>query len=137
MDDKTSFVDEPVLSRRTADPQGVVRKNLKMMVYLGAALVLIVASILSSRSTKASSKTDLNGKPPQPFVQDNTAANVQDMKAQVASEAQKQQDAATAASLAATQFGTPAQQASAAMYGPTGQPQAVNCVPGQTCPPSA
>ena len=136
MDDKTSFVDEPVLSRRTTDPQGVVRKNLKMMVYLGAALVLIVASILSSRSTKASSKTQLNGKPPQPFVQDNTAANVQEMKAQVASETQKQQDAA-AASLAAAQVGTPAQQASAAMYGPTGQAQTVNCVPGQTCPSSA
>ena len=137
MEEIQNNTNEPALTSRITDPKGVIRRNLKMMVYLGAALVLIVASILSSRGTKAGSKTPANGIPPQPFVQDNTASNVQDLKTQVASEKQKdQQDAAAAASLAAAQGLMPAQQASAAMYGPTGQPQATSCAPGQPCPPA-
>jgi type IV secretion system protein TrbI len=137
MEDIQNNASEPTLSTRITDPKGVIRRSLKMMVYLGAALVLIVASILSSHSTKAGSKTPPKGTPPQPFVQDNTASNVQDLKTQVASEKQKeQQDAAATASLAAAQGLTPTQQASAAMYGPTGQSQTMACVPGQPCAPS-
>ncbi len=136
MEDTHNISEDPILTNRTREPQGVLRKNLKMMVYLGAAIVLIVASILSSRTTKAGSKTPPKGTPPQPFVQDNTANNVQDLKTQVANEQQKaQQDAATAALLASAQAGTPAQQAAAGMYGPTGQP-VTPCVPGTPCAPS-
>jgi len=64
---------------------------------------------------------------PNPQVQDNTANNVQALHSQLAIEHQRQQQEA---SLGAAS-GTPAQQASAASYGATGQP--VPCVPGQVC----
>ena len=39
---------EPELRRAKADPKGVLQKNLKTFVYLGAALLVIVAALFSS-----------------------------------------------------------------------------------------
>ena len=110
----------PQLSQNTSEPKGVIRKNIKMFVYLGAILLLITASLFSSKK-KTPNGTPAKGTPPQPFVQDNTANNIADLQNQLAAEKQKQQqDAQLAAAMAATQ--TPAQQQAAAMYGPNGQP---------------
>jgi type IV secretion system protein VirB10 len=110
----------PQLSQNASEPKGVIRKNIKMFVYLGAILLLIVASFFSSKK-KTPTGTPAKGTPPQPFVQDNTANNIADLQNQLAAEKQKQQqDAQLAAAMAATQ--TPAQQQAAAMYGPNGQP---------------
>jgi type IV secretion system protein VirB10 len=110
----------PQLSQNASEPKGVIRKNLKMFVYLGAILLLITASLFSSKK-KTPNGTPAKGTPPQPFVQDNTANNIADLQNQLAAEKQKQQqDAQLAAAMAASQ--TPAQQQAAAMYGPNGQP---------------
>ena len=112
--------EDPQLTQCTPEPQGVIRKNLKMFVYLAAIALLIVASLFSSKQKK-SSNVSAKGTPPQPFVQDNTANNVADLQNQLATERQKQQqDQQTAAALAAAQ--TPAQQAAANQYAPNGQP---------------
>jgi type IV secretion system protein TrbI len=110
----------PQLSQNASEPKGVIRKNIKMFVYLGAILLLITASLFSSKK-KTPNGSPAKGTPPQPFVQDNTANNIADLQNQLAAEKQKQQqDAQLAAAMAASQ--TPAQQQAAAMYGPNGQP---------------
>jgi type IV secretion system protein VirB10 len=127
---------EPELRRAKADPKGVLQKNLKTFVYLGAALLVIVAALFSSTGKKTpAQQAAVKNQPPQPTIQDNTDNNVQDLKNQLKAERdkEKQQAAAAAASgdpsLAST---TPAQQAVAAGYGPTGV--AAPCAPGQPCP---
>jgi type IV secretory pathway VirB10-like protein len=127
---------EPMLQRNLELPKGVLQKNLKTFVYLGAALLVIVAALFSS-SGKKSPAQQVNGKgqPPQPALQDNTDSNVQELKNQLQAERQKEQQATMAAAavadpaLAST---TPAQQAAAAAYGPSGV--AAPCVPGRPCP---
>ncbi len=112
--------DDPQLTRRVIEPKGVIRKNIKMFVYLGAVLLLIGASFFSSKK-KTPGNTPAKGTPPQPFVQDNTANNVADLQNQLAAEKLKQQqDVQMAAALASAQ--TPAQQQAAAQYGTNGQP---------------
>jgi type IV secretion system protein VirB10 len=122
----------PELTKRAVEPKGVLQKNLKPMLYLGAALLVIVAAIFSGTGKKTpTQKSGTPNQPPQPTIQDSTDNNVQDLKNQVAAAQQKaaQQPAnPTDPSLANA---TPAQQAVAQAYGPTGQP--VPCVPGQPC----
>jgi type IV secretion system protein VirB10 len=123
---------EPELRRKAIDPKGVLRKNIKPLMYLGAAGLVIVAAVLSAHTKPTSNKPSAaQHQPPQPVVQDNTDNNVQDLKNQLAAERQKaaQQAAANDVSMAAA---TPAQRSVAAGYGPTGQP--VSCAPGQPCP---
>ncbi len=121
---------EPELTNRTADPKGVLQKNLKPMLYLGAAVLVIVAAIFSGSGKKpAAQKGATPNQPPQPMIQDATDNNVQDLKNQVAAAQQKAAQQGADPTLANE---TPAQQAAAATYGPTGQ--AVACVPGQPCP---
>lgn len=124
---------EPELTKRSIDPKGVLQKNLKPMLYLGAALLVIVAAIFSGAGKKpANQKGATPNQPPQPMLQDATDNNVQDLKNQVAAAQQKdtQQGAnSTDSSL------TPAQQTAASGYGPTGQ--AAPCIPGQPCPQQA
>src|ERR1700722_19797244 len=92
---------EPLLQNKIPMPKGVLQKNLKMLVYLGAAGVLIVASILSSKG-KQPVKAGTKDGPPQPFVQDSTDNNVRALRSQVEAErAKQQQDAALAAALGA------------------------------------
>jgi len=128
MTDKTTQTakDDPQLTQRASEPQGVIRKNIKVCVYLGAILLLIGASLISSK--KKPTNTPAKGTPPQPYVQDNTATNVAELQNQLAAEKQKeQQDAQMAAAMAANQ--TPAQQQAATLYGPNGQPMPPQAYP--------
>src|SRR5215471_1202409 len=122
---------EPELRRKATDPKGVLQKNIKPLMYLGAAGLVIVAAVLSAHTKPTPNKPSAaQHQPPQPVVQDNTDNNVQDLKNQLAAERQKaaQQAAVNDSSLT---MATPAQRAVAAGYGPTGQP--VPCTPNQPC----
>lgn len=128
---------DPELRKAKIDPKGVLQKNLKTFVYLGAALLVIVAALFSSTGKKTpTTQAVAKGQPPQPMLQDNTDNNVQELKNQLKAERDKEQqqaamNPATGADSALT-GATPAQQQAAAAYGPTGV--AANCIPGQTCP---
>jgi len=132
---------EPELRRSKDEPKGVLQRNLKTLVYLGAALLVIVAAIFSSSGKKGPGQQAAGkGQPPQPMVQDNTDNNVQDLKNQLQAERQKeQQQAAAAAAMGgdpALGSATPAQQAAYGGnpdYAPGGR--YFGCVPGQVCTP--
>ena len=99
--------EDPQLTQRASEPKGVIRKNIKMFVYLGAIALLIVASLFSAKK-KPANGAPVKGTPPQPFVQDNTANNVADLQNQLAAEKLKQQqDQQMAAALAAAQTPAP------------------------------
>jgi type IV secretion system protein TrbI len=121
-------VSEPELRRAKIDPKGVLQKNLKTLVYLGAALLVIAAALFSSTAKKTpTQQAATNGQPPQPMLQDNTENNVQDLKNQLKAQQDKdRQQSATATANngdAALAAATPAQQTAAAP-----------CIPGQPCP---
>jgi len=131
---------EPELRRTNSDPKGVLQKNLKTFVYLGAALLVIAAALFSSTAKKTpAQQAAAKGQPPQPTLQDNTDSNVQDLKNQLKAEREKEQQQSTATVAPdgdpALASATPAQRAAAAAYGPTGI--AAPCVPGQPCPQPA
>jgi type IV secretion system protein VirB10 len=127
---------EPTLHRNLELPKGVLQKNLKTFVYLGAALLVIVAALFSSSGKKTpAQQATAKGHPPQPTLQDNTDSNVQELKNQLQAERQKEQQATMAAAALgdpALASATPQQRSAAAAYGPTGL--AVPCIPGQPCP---
>jgi len=130
---------EPELKKKIFEPKGVLQKNMKMLVFLGASALVIVAAIISAGGKKPASQTAAKSQPPQPMIQDNTESNIQDLKSQLAAEQQKdaQQQAALAQANAVNPLlagATPAQQAAAAGYAPNGLP--VGCVPGQPCAPA-
>ena len=124
---------EPMLQRNLELPKGVLQKNLKTFVYLGAALLVIVAALFSSSGKKTpAQQASAKGQPPQPALQDNTDSNVQELKNQIQAERQKEQQATMAAAVMGDPSTTPQQRAAAAAYGPTGI--TVPCLPGQPCP---
>ncbi len=126
---------EPTLRRNLELPKGVLQKNLKTFVYLGAALLVIVAALFSSSGKKTpGQQASTKGQPPQPALQDNTDSNVQEWKNQLQAERQKEQATMAAAAMGdpALASATPQQRFAAAAYGPTGV--AVPCIPGQPCP---
>jgi type IV secretion system protein TrbI len=89
---------EPTLRRNLDLPKGVLQKNLKTFVYLGAVLLVIVAALFSSSGKKTpGQQTAAKGQPPQPALQDNTDSNVQELKNQLQAERQKEQQATMAA----------------------------------------
>jgi type IV secretory pathway VirB10-like protein len=112
---------EPQLTDRTPAPKGVLQKNIKMYVYFGGILVLVLAMFFSS----GKKKTGPSGKPkdatPAPEIQDNTASNVAALRTQLDMEKQRQQQEAALAAASAN-YGTPAQQTAAASLGANGQP---------------
>src|SRR6202050_1794767 len=127
----------PTLRPNPGLPKGVLQKNLKTFVYLGAALLVIVAALFNSSGSKKTpaGQGAAKGQPPQPALQDHTDSNVQELKNQLQAERQKEQQATkAAAAMADPAFAsaTPPQQAPAAAYGPAGV--AVPCVPGRPCP---
>src|ERR1700690_3636404 len=137
--DRTSHVEpqvEPTLRGLLEQPKGVLQKNLKTFVYLGAALLVIVAALFSYTGKKTPAKqAAAKGQPPQPTLQDNTDNNVQDMKNQVQAERQKEQQAANIAAAAqdpALASATPAQQAAAAALGPSREAP-TSCGSGRPC----
>ena len=92
-DNSTVKVDpEPELRRTQIEPRGVLQRNLKVLVYLGGAILVIVAAIFSSTGKKTQMT---KGQPPQPMVQDNTDNNVQDLKNQLHADQQKGERQAT------------------------------------------
>jgi type IV secretory pathway VirB10-like protein len=125
----------PTLRRNLELPKGVLQKNLKTFVYLGAASLVIVAALFSSSGKKTpGQQASAKGQPPQPALQDNTDSNVQELKNQLQAEHQKEQQATMAAAAmgdSALASATPQQRSAAAAYGPTGL--AVPCIPGQPC----
>ena len=127
---------EPTLHRNLELPKGVLQKNLKTFVYLGAALLVIVAALFSSSGKKTpGQQANAKGQQPQPTLQDNTDSNVQELKNQLQAERQKEQQATMAAAALgdpALASATPQQRSAAAAYGPTGV--AAPCIPGQPCP---
>lgn len=125
--------DGPELRRDEHVPKGVLHKNLKPMLYLGAAALVILAAVFSGTAKRSPMQPAGSGhEPPQPVLQDNTANSVADLKSQVAAaEERAAQDTAQQPAATATGGMTAAQQAASAAYGPTGQP--VACASGQPC----
>ena len=130
---------EPQLQNKTPEPKGVLQKNLKAAIWVGAVVLLILASLFTGKSKTP--KIAAKGTPPQPMLQDTTQQNAADLHNQVQAErAKEQQDAAVQASLGATGTGTdtaaspinpqygPAQTAD---YAPGGR--YYGCTPGQYC----
>ena len=132
---QTDPAGDPTLRRNLELPKGVLQKNLKIFVYLGAALLVIVAALFSSSGKKTpAQQAGAKGQPPQPTLQDNTDSNVQELKNQIQAERQKERQATIAAAAIgdpALASATPAQRSVAAAYGPNGL--AAPCVPGQPC----
>jgi type IV secretion system protein VirB10 len=138
-DPQTGPQTEPTLRRYLGQPSGVLQKNLKTLVYLGAVSLVIVAALFSSSGKKTpAQQAATKGQPPQPTLQDNTDNNVQELKNYLQAERQKEQQATAAAAAMgdpALTSATTAQQAAAAAYGPTGVAVPnVPCVPGRPCP---
>ena len=127
---------EPALRGLLEQPKGVLQKNLKTFVYLGAAVLVIVAALFSSTGKKTpAQQAAAKGQPPQPTLQDNTDNNVQDLKNQVQAERQKERQAANIAAAAqdpALASATPAQHAVAAAFGPSDE-ASTSCGPGRLC----
>jgi type IV secretion system protein VirB10 len=124
---KTSPQAEPTLRHILEQPKGVLQKNLKTFVYLGAALLVIVAALFSSTGKKTpAQQAAATGQAPLPTVQDNTDNNVQDLKNQLQAERQKEQQAAAAAM---------EDPASAALAAAARDPNGVGaaCTPGRPC----
>ncbi|MGA8617068.1 MAG: TrbI/VirB10 family protein [Candidatus Sulfotelmatobacter sp.] len=134
-DAQTEPPGDPTLRRNLELPKGVLQKNLKTLVYLGAALLVIGAALFSSSGKKTPvQQAGAKGQPPQPTLQDNTDRNVQELKNQIQAERQKEQKATMAAAAVrdpALASATPAQRTVDASYGPNGV--AAPCVPGQPC----
>src|SRR6202167_4558052 len=132
---QTESRSEPMLRRYLGKPNGVLRKNLKTFVYLGAAMLVIVAALFSSSGKKTpAQQVGTKGLPPQPTLQDNTDSNVQELKNQIQAERQKERQATMAAAAMgdpALASATPAERTVAGAYGPNGL--AAPCVPGQPC----
>lgn len=124
---------EPELRRNEHAPKGVLQKNLKPLLYFGAALLVILAAVFSG-TAKTSPKQQAGNEHggPQPMLQDNTTNNVADLKSQVAAAEEKAAQSAAQEPVATAGAGmTAAQQATSAAYDPTGRP--VACAPGQPC----
>jgi type IV secretion system protein VirB10 len=76
---------EPSLVKRITDPKGVIGKNLKPMLYVAAAMLVIGASIISGTPKKsAAGKNSASGLPPQPLLTDSTETNVLDLNSHLA-----------------------------------------------------
>jgi type IV secretion system protein VirB10 len=97
--------EEAQLRRSQAQPRGVLQGNLKMIVYLCAALLVIVAGVFSAVGKHGTGQT--KGLPPQPMIQDNTESNAEQLRGQIP---------------------PPVAPRLAPDYAPPG------CLPGQPCP---
>ena len=115
----------------------MIRKNLKVWIFLGASAVVVAAAIVSNygKKTPAHSAASQH-EPPQPTLQDNTDNNVQDLKNQLAAERQKEAQAAAAQAPQTndTHSLRTAHLRSRQLPRPTGRHgQATPCTPGQPC----
>ncbi len=120
-------ISEPQLRDRIRSPRGVVQKNAKVLLYMGAVVLLILATLVSSIRKKPTTPAPREAAAA-PLMQDNTANSVAAMHAQLASEKPVTEQGGD---------GTAAQQAAAVAYGSNGLPvTASSCLPGQPCTPN-
>ena len=112
-------VSDPQLTDHTPQPRGVLQKNLKGMLYLGAVVILLAAALLSAHKSPTVAEK-AKDQPPQPYVQDNTANNIDTLQRELAANKQREQQDAQLATNAGG--GNTAQQSAAAAYGPDGRP---------------
>lgn len=128
---------EAGLANKTAEPKGVIGRNLKMQVYLGIAVLFIGATALSSLHHKTpANKVDPN-KPPSPMLQDVSATNIEEMKREIARQQQEGAHPAPAVDPSlpvGMQSGIPG-QSTTLQYGANGMPVNNSCLPGQPCGP--
>jgi type IV secretion system protein TrbI len=118
------FERAPELATRVAQPGGVIRRNLKMQVYLGIAILFIVATAVSSLRHKATPKQQNQVTP----MAQTSDANIEEMRKSL----ELQQRQAAAIRLPNQPEGaTPTPADSSA---PNPAALAYNCVPGQPCP---
>ena len=124
MADTVDAAADPKLTDHTPQPKGVLQKNLKMFLYLGAVVLLILATVISSRKKAPTNAEKAKANGPQPYVQDNTATNVDALQRQLGADKLKaQQDAQLAAATGnPAAGGTGAQQTAASGFGPDGRP---------------
>lgn len=124
---------EPELSKNLVEPKGVLRKNLKPMLYLGAAGLVVLAALASSTGDKSGKpKNGSLYQPPQPLLQDATDNNVQDLKAQIAGAHRRTTEGAVT-SVPDRASATPGVEGSGLNRQFPEQP----CAPGQSCASSA
>ena len=118
------FERAPELATRVAQPGGVIRRNLKMQVYLGIAVLFIVATAVSSLRHKPTTKQQNQATP----MAQTSDANIEEMRKSL----ELQQRQAAAIRLPDKPEGaTPTPADSSA---PNPAALAYNCVPGQHCP---
>lgn len=114
---------EPSLANSASQPMGVIRRNLKMQVYLGIAVLFIIATAVSSMHHKTPANKHDPNTPPSPMVQDTSATNIDEMRREIAKQQQETGRLATGAvPLTAPNQGAPIP------YGPHGVPS--NLPPG-------
>jgi type IV secretion system protein VirB10 len=113
----------PELANRVAQPGGVIRRNLKMQVYLGIAVLFIVATAVSSLRHKPTPKQPNQATP----ITQTSDANIEEMKKSL--ELQQRQ-------AAAIRLPNQPEGATSTPDSPATNPAsfAYNCVPGQPCP---
>jgi len=117
------FEAPPELATRVAQPGGVIRRNLKMQVYLSIAVLFIVATAVSSLRHKPTPKQQNLATP----MAQTSDANIEEMRKNL----ELQQRQAAAIRLPNQPDGatpTPADSA------PNPASLTYNCVPGQPCP---
>jgi type IV secretory pathway VirB10-like protein len=129
-------IPDPKLQQAANEPKGVIRKNLKVWIFLGACAVVVSAGLISNWTKKGSGHTaESQHAAPQPALQDNTDNNVQDLKNQLAAERQREAQAAAAQAAQQNETsamnGIPMQQGIVSSFSPTGQVGL--CAPGQPC----
>src|SRR5437016_3191160 len=118
----------PGLGSRLTEPAGVLRKNLKMQVYLGIAVLFILATAVSSLRHKPATRQQ---GPTVPLVQDANA-NIEEMRKSL----EQQQRQAAAVRLPNEQVSGPPQQSPTDSY-TANTTSGINCLPGQPCPNSS
>src|SRR5258705_13286201 len=73
----TTMQPEPELHKKALDPKGVLQKNMKPVMYLGAAALVILAAVFSAHTKPTSAQhAATQHQPPQPTVQDSTDNNI-------------------------------------------------------------
>jgi type IV secretion system protein TrbI len=130
-------VADPKLQQAVNEPKGVIRKNLKVWIFLGACAVVVSAGLISNWTKKGSGHAAASQHvAPQPALQDNTDNNVQDLKNQLAAERQREAQAAAAQAAQTNTVltmngGIPTQPGVASGLSPTAQVGL--CALGQPC----
>ena len=122
-------VPDPKLQQTRVEPKGVIRKNLKVWIFLGASAVVLCAALVSNWTKKGSGHSSASQhNAPQPALQDNTDNNVQDLKNQLAAERQREAQAAAAQATQANNVAPVIEPGVVA-----GASQVGLCTPGQPC----